>query len=610
MKLKLEKYQYIITPFLIWFICFIPRLLVNTQIPLISIVSDEVSTMSAATIFTKMDWTSVISNAGYYGGGFTILFTPLFVLIEDSVVLYHVMINVYAAVQAFVGVLAYVIIKRHTEIKVVKYQVLLSIASSFLVTRRANSITNETPLILLCWLTVLLLLELYEAGRVKKIVMSILLAIILCYGLTIHTRALTMIAAFAVVYLCVLIMYKKSLVHIVSFVPTFGVSYVMAKYMVSYVQDYFFVVEAGEKIRNTQVNLSGVSKLLDVNNWNAWFSLIMGPIGTVTVLTGGTIIAGVVVYYTLAQKCLMKDLSVLDQKKLVVMTFTLACMVATILALSVSWLGGVSVSMALGTERSDYALKALTYIRYFGPYIGPFVLMGMIYFGTNHMKKRIFVFGIILAIESYFLFCIIPYLQNSTSGKEVFNPFAPWTTVAETSWFYIYGLLVVVVMSITLLILSYYKKFTILLCILCLYLGYQYVYNGLYSDAKASTTKTMEKICTYEELEGIREEFPDNIYVQDGKKDEEDDHQIYYTYQLLLKEYAIQPGIPVDEDEVIFITNVIDSYEDVFEEGYKLVVMPDDCEYVFVKGIEVEQLFVEYGFELIGMEEIVDEESN
>lgn len=600
MKYKVQKYQYIIIPITIWLICFLPRVVVNMQVPLISIVSDEVSTMSAATMFTNMDWRSVISNAGYYGGGFTILFTPLFVLIEDSVLLYHIMIHIFAAVQAFVGVLAYIIIKRHTEITLVKYQVLLSVVASFLVTRRANSITNETPLILVCWIIVLILLELYEADRKKKICLSIMLPLVLCYALTLHTRALTMIAAFLVVYMCVLIIYKKSLVNLVAFTPTFIVAYFSAQYMVSYVQDFFFAVEEGEVLRNTEVNLSGVSLLLDISRWDAWFSLIMGPIGTVSMLTGGTIIVGAVVYFILVKKCLTNSLNVLDQKKLVVMTFTFASIVATILALSVSWLGGVSSSMASGIGLTDYALKGLTYIRYFGPYIGPFILMGIIYFGVNRIKKHGFTMGIISVIAAYFVFCVVPYLYANTAAKEAFVPFAPWTSVAKTSLFYVYGIIALVLISVALLLLSYYKKFTLLLCILCTYLGYQYMYSGICLDAKNSGYYSTEKIATYEALEGIREELPDNIYVKDGEKEEDADHQIYYTYQLLLKEYSINPGIPdEEEDEVIYITNTVDTYEDIFEDGYKLVVMGDDCEFVFVKGEEIEQLFIDFGFELV-----------
>ena len=600
MKETLKKYEKIKIAIIIWLICFIPRLLVNVQVPFISMISDEISSMSAATIGSGLEWKNVVGNAGYYGGGFTILFTPLFSVIDNPIVLYHVMINICAALQAFIGVLAYIIIIRHTEVKSQINTILFSVVASFIVTRRATNVTNETPLVVMYWLIVLIILELYKAEKKRKDYLSIALALMLGYVLTLHTRAITLSMAFLLVYFLVLIFYKKSIVNIGAFITTWIVVYAISKCFIGYIQNYFFSFETTALLRNAEVSVQGIDVILDINNWIPWISMWIGQIGTITILTGGGFVIGIVIWGILVNQCLAGKKNIIEEKKLVVMTFSLACICATVLAFSVSsWHGNLATVMTTGVGKEDYALKALTYIRYFGPYVGPFTLMGLIYFAENHIRAKIWYMCAILSVISLFTFYIIPYIHMCNASKEVFIPFARMSNVAESGWFYIYGVMATLLMSGTLLILSHYKKFTWVLILLCLYLGYQYVYNGIYIDANTSETYTTKRLNTYTQLEEILEKSPEKIYIQDGERGENVDHQIYYTYQLLFKNKNVIPGLPSEENEAIFISNTVDTYKNIYDKGYLRVLLDDGCDYVYIKGDNIKQTFIEGGFELL-----------
>ena len=58
-------------------IAFLPRLFWSLQAIPLRTVSDELSTMNGAVFFSSQNWNAVVSKAGYYGFGMSILATPL-----------------------------------------------------------------------------------------------------------------------------------------------------------------------------------------------------------------------------------------------------------------------------------------------------------------------------------------------------------------------------------------------------------------------------------------------------------------------------------------------------------------------------------------------------
>ena len=62
---------------------------------------DEMSTFASAAFGAGYDWTPLVSNAKfYYGGGFTILLSPLLRLIDNPELLFGIVLSIYAVLQS------------------------------------------------------------------------------------------------------------------------------------------------------------------------------------------------------------------------------------------------------------------------------------------------------------------------------------------------------------------------------------------------------------------------------------------------------------------------------------------------------------------------------
>lgn len=584
----------------IFIICFIPRVLVNMQMPFISIISDEVSTISAAAMTAGYDWKGVFTNAGYYGGGAAILLTPLFLLIDNSVVLFKCIINLYALLQALVGIIAYAILKKHVKYENIQGRVLLSIIASYLVAKRATILLNETPLILCTWIVAYILLELYQADNKQRKKYSIVLGALTAYMLSIHTRAVTYTIALIIMTVLVFLYNRKKVLNLFCFIAPYGIFYVIANLIKESITNFYFTSENSAYIRNSEVL---VTKSLDIFNFKGIqtaCSLLLGQLGTVTVLSGGMfVLALVVVIYMLAQ-VLLKRLNEEEEGQFFVIAYFTGCVIITMVGLVITWFGSTSVSMLQGTGGTSYGLKGLTYIRYFASYIGPLIVISMAYWIKNLVRYNAVVFYIISFVMTMFSVAIIPYIYNSTSAIEVFLPFMRQSmdTATAGNLGYIMGVSVCLVVTMITLVLWYKKRVNIGLTIMIIFLIYQYVYNGLYLDASLSVQHTAKRVSTYEVLYNINEELPEIIYIEDGVRGSNQDHQIYYTYQFLFKAKKVVAEIPSEFGDSLYITNTITNHESIFNAGFKMVELPDNTDYVFVRGKEYEKVLENNGFYL------------
>ena len=76
----------------LFLVAWIPRVILCMQTVPVRTLSDELATISGAAYFAGLDWSAVISNAGYYGSGFSALFAPLFLLTDNPFVIYKGML--------------------------------------------------------------------------------------------------------------------------------------------------------------------------------------------------------------------------------------------------------------------------------------------------------------------------------------------------------------------------------------------------------------------------------------------------------------------------------------------------------------------------------------
>ena len=165
-KMKAKKYD------LLWvfLIALIPRLIC---IALFSspmrTPMDELGTLSTGAYFGGKDWTALTTFAKYYyGGGFTILFAPLFYLTNNVTVIYGTILSVCAILQSISAPISYYIMKKYLKVDKRAYLFIGSIACSFMVVTRAMEVFNEHIVIGCVWIITLFACKLIEYGNNKK----------------------------------------------------------------------------------------------------------------------------------------------------------------------------------------------------------------------------------------------------------------------------------------------------------------------------------------------------------------------------------------------------------------------------------------------------------
>ena len=114
----------------VYLIALVPRVILSLYAIPMRVTSDELSTLAVAAHFAGYNWTESTSIAGYYGTGFSVLYTPLFLLIDDPVLLYRSLVFVQSMLISAVAPIAYYIMNKYFKIRE-KIYLLCRICSKF-----------------------------------------------------------------------------------------------------------------------------------------------------------------------------------------------------------------------------------------------------------------------------------------------------------------------------------------------------------------------------------------------------------------------------------------------------------------------------------------------
>ena len=196
-------------------------------------VLDEVGILANSAYVSGYDWTETTYTMGgfYYKYGISLLYAPLFKLIEDPYILYKALLAVNVFLYAFVPVIAYTVQRKHLHIKrLVSFIFAFSsgtIPCCFIFQLYAKA---DSMLIVLPWVVLYLLLELARTiEKKRRSVLSILLAAAGIYSYMVHTRGLVIIIAMLLTILAFGILDKKCLVNIPAFLATAAVMFAADK---------------------------------------------------------------------------------------------------------------------------------------------------------------------------------------------------------------------------------------------------------------------------------------------------------------------------------------------------------------------------------------------
>ena len=605
-KIWLKKIKY---PMIAFLISFLPRLYFALQMIPIRTASDEVATIATAAYLSGMDWSNVVSNAGYYGGGFSMLFFWIFKITDNPIVIYRTIMVLMALAQASISLVAYYIIKRFFKVKNSTVSVVFSCISSYMVVTRANVIFNETPMILVCWLIAVVLLQLVynELSSKRKFFWTMVLFALMGYALTLHTRMIIMWICMGIFIVLYYIFDRKLFISEIAAIISVPAFYFMSQIIIKGFQKAIWLSGgSGETLRNAAVELP-TSEVFNVGTLHGAFNIIIGNVNTISVFTGGFIILCIVficqffIQGLFPKRYLQSSTNYKNEYTLFL--YYGICIAVTIVGLAVSWGNGAGIGINEGFQSGAYAFKAFTYVRYFGPFIGPIVLTGLLkVYRERNIKDLIPVSSIIFVVfQLLWVCCVLPYITTDSNSREVYMAFSLWSQGKSLGFLtYFMGTVVASLCFLVFVICIWKSRKAWMSIIFLVLLIYQYIYGSVYYDKQLGENNLVRIDDSYNficDLENVYN-LPEDLYVEDaiGRTD----HQTFYLYQFWMNRYNIVTGRPSEElDEVIFFTNDFSKCVDLINDEYSVINLDyENDEYVLIKGEQLKEAVENAGYSM------------
>lgn len=422
--------------------------------------ADEVYTISNTAFFAGFDVSNYMHMKKFYNFGYSIFFVPLYKLFDNPVVIFRLMLLGNLIIHAFIVLLIYHVVRKKMQCsKCIGIAFSLVSGCNLLMMFFRGYMYNEIPLSLVNWAAVLLLLELVDAGKKNRIIVSLFLGMLMAYAYVIHSRCIILYLAIAIIVGLYLIVYKKLLVQPLFFAAGFVPLYCLEQKMLQYVQKYMYLKEEGAEMVNSVSQVaSGTSRfalLTSISGIGKLIAHLFSLAGTLSVQTGGllTILTVAVLYYLFKNRQnIYKGL--MDKKKFVLLTYAFVSFWGMVMA--------IALVGAAGGKIRFYA-----YTRYFVPFIGPFLLAGLLILKYNTQIKfkwvTIWSVMITLGVGLVYVFYSYPAIKKVTMREitsfYLFIPFARyWNQFKFDKKFLVIMLGVLVIFTLGLLFLYRRKQ--------------------------------------------------------------------------------------------------------------------------------------------------------
>lgn len=215
---------------------------------------------SKRCFFSGYNWNDfmVDNKVQFYGFGNTLLLSPIFRIFNNAYILDGALRFVNTILIVLSACISYYILKNIFKADSRKALFIACASVSFMeVLKNAGAIVNESSLFLWCWIVLLCILLLArnvieERGSLKHKIISGIFGVVLAYGSLIHIRHMVVYIAVIVTIIVFCFLYKKLLINLISFIPTYAVSYFAAKLLLKYVLLNLWSYDGtGEKLGNS-----------------------------------------------------------------------------------------------------------------------------------------------------------------------------------------------------------------------------------------------------------------------------------------------------------------------------------------------------------------------
>lgn len=375
------------------------------------ISNDEVYSISGASFFAGYNWSEYMQFKKFYNFGYTMLMAPLYKIFEDPITIYRGMLLCNVLLHAITLMIVYHIIRKYFQCEKA-----ISIAISIISTCNAfvlffkGFIYNEMPLMLVVWLILLFLLELSQVKGRKRIILSALLGVIAAYAYIIHSRCIIIYVTMFILVVLFLIIYRKLLIEPISFTVLFGSFYYLEKNLIDYVQRELYLIGTDVVIQNSVKHvMTGTWRyraLTSLEGIADFIARIFTLSGALTIEMGGlfTIVTVIALYY------FVKRFTKWRKGEEAFSTFI-------VFLFSFVSLFGMIAAIAL-TGASNGKMRFIAYSRYFMPFIGPFILYGLVILKKYHkMNLKWFVIWtaiLTIIVGCVYLFYALPILDGES----------------------------------------------------------------------------------------------------------------------------------------------------------------------------------------------------
>lgn len=588
--------------FIAFLLALLPRMLFLPSTYPMSIAGDESFLFLPVAEWAGYDWSGLEGMYRYYGYGFVFLLTPLFRLIEDPVVLYRIIVFLMILCQALVAPISYHIMKRFFGMEDDMKTLIISVAASYLVFARATYVYNEFPYDLIFWLSLWALLSLHEnmGSQKKRLLLTLLLLVLLVYAMTLHSRATALFLALGVTVVFYLWTYRKCVISIPVAVAAGAAGLFLTEKGINYIVNIASAASSSSEVGNTSVSFSIAAIFGSTKSWTAWLYIVLGQVNTMVLFTGGIALFGAVMGCVFLWRALLRrEKEFLEENKNYVLVFMycLSATAITILGLSFSWLTGVTSAIFEGGDIDS--LRAITYLRYYGVYFAPVIMLFMVWFAKKKECRKFVAPVCVTAgiLQVFWFCCIIPVFGEGVGTSWEFNAFSltkGWDDLIRVRT-YLPAMAFLVVFLMIAIYAIRKKKYHLFLLLFTAVFFYQYVYNCIYHERERG--ERIYDYCSqaYEILSGADEYLPDELYVENtgtpglGQS-------IACEYQFLLRDKTIWPWAPGEGEEGVYLCVNPESGDYLMEEGYKCAEISEES-YIFTDEKELIDVLEQNGLE-------------
>ena len=569
-------------------LCFIMHMLDLFRQYDIRMIADEICSLSGASHLAGLDWSGVIEVSKYYGVGYYFWYAFLFKLIENPIYLYLSIRLINIFVVSIVALIFFHISKKYLGFESNLEAFLLAIIVSFVGIDKGHRIYNEVGILFFSSVICLCIFKLNTLKKKEKNIFSIILALLLCWQLTIHTRTSLFLGVVVVVIVLSKLFFDKSIVNFKIFFPSMVLLYFAAQKFKDVVIKILWNGSDSAFVGfNESIPVGDITWLFSKEGFEVCKDIIISNITVCNQQSFGLFILSVciLIYFIFKYISAGKSIFIADQRESDINAYLLLmigviAVVGTIGGLV--YLNGGGILLAQSGDM-DLALKfrAYYFYRYYAPYLAISIIPSVKF--VTSISQKVLANSLILHIglTGIFLRYIFGDISNTTYISDILfiNPYA---NIRKS---FILFSIIILFFLVLLIIFKSKKLFLILVMVSLMYK----ITSGLVFPTYTFSASDGG----YQFVQSLDTEVF-SIYAKDN----------YYTYQFMLARYKINVGEPEYLGEGSILLTTYQAESDLNNEKYKFYIILDDNEMVYFNDFEIYEKSLENNYNVENCESV------